>query len=154
MQLECGGPISDTPHSEELTESPMSICGIRCGMTMDEVEARLGKPKWQNESFQGYESGCQVHFNAKNFVIGVSGDEVWQDAHLLSTPRMTELNELFGLRLIFYRPGKVAIDEEYGVTFELFERVKDDWVVQGATMGDMQEPGLEGSGSAPNGDTP
>ena len=144
--LEYKGPLVDLPHSPELTSSPMSICGIRCGMSKDQVEQLLGKPRLTKETRFWYQGDCEVRYDGEDRVIGVAGYQVYQDGHPVVTSDVEQLKQLFGPRLNAERYKESVIDEEFGLTFITARRDTQKWVVVVAQLGDMPHPGRDTSG--------
>lgn len=141
--LEYKGPLVDLPHSPELTSSPMTICGIRCGMTKDQVDQILGKPILKKRDRFWYQGDFEVRYNVENRVIGVRGYQAYQDGHPVITSDLEQLKQLFGPRLKAEPNKERMIDEEFGLTFYLVERENLTWTVDTAELGDMPLPGWD-----------
>lgn len=138
--------LVDLPHSPELTSSPMTICGIRCGMSKDQVEQILGKPRFKNNAGFKYQDECEVRYNSEDRVVGVRGYQVYQDGHPVITSDVEQLKQLFGPRLKAERYKESVIDEEFGLTFITARRAAEKWGVVVAQLGDMPHPGRDPSG--------
>lgn len=95
------GRLQPRPKQQPLNDLPMTICRVSLGMSKVEVKTMLGHPVDVRGAYWGYSDGLRLRFGADNRVIGVAGNQLWQDEHSVQLEDREQVMQLFGSRLAF-----------------------------------------------------
>lgn len=137
------GRLQPSPTKVPLSDLPVAICGVVCGMDKQEVKRTLGHPPDVRGPYWGYADGLRIRFGADNRVIGVAGNQLWQGDHWVNLEDREQVVQLFGSRLVFPDGRHRGIAAQFGLTI-LFQYAKkdEDCSIGELQMGDIPNPGF------------